>query len=194
MQQFGLPFLIALLVLSGVIALLPTPQTEEVGVTLQGVTLALYPSRDEQTIWRFKADHVQYDPQTSTTKLTQVQEGERLVRLDQDQFRRDATIQTSDLNIDAQDNLSMQHATLYLLQHCAEIELSAPNSLVKIEQANGFRAPVAEMKSPQLNGHIENLHMSFDFAFLEGADPERSHFTYDLESQEQCVNGKRVPL
>lgn len=196
-MKWGWALLIGLLLTSIWVALLPETPPEKAKLQLRGTTLTLYPSRDAESLWEFSADTVTHDPDTGETHLSGVKTGERYLRIGKQgqKGEKDALMQTGDLTIDREDTISMKQAELTLLRHCAHISLSSRgDQLVKIVQQEGFSAPVAEMDSPQLSGHVEGLNMSFDFAFLEGADPERSHFQYNLDSEETCVNGQRVKV
>lgn len=199
-QKVGLYLLLGLLAFSALFALLPARESvaAKTGATLKEVQLTLYPMQDPDAVWQFGAASVTNDPITGTTELKQLSQGERLLR-EKDSTGRytgqetlDTTLSTDHLTIDGQDNLLMQKAHLRLVKHCAEIEMEGtPDNPIRIDQGVGFSVPVAEMTSPNINGHLEKLQMTFDSVFKD-ADPDKSSFSYDLNGTVRCVNGQRV--
>ncbi|MFD1731592.1 hypothetical protein ACFSC4_11825 [Deinococcus malanensis] len=70
MQKIGLYALLAIVVFALVFAFLPGSRTESrTGATLQGVQLRLYPARDPDAVWSFRAADVTSDPVTNETHL-----------------------------------------------------------------------------------------------------------------------------
>ena len=200
-QKFGLYALLAILAFASVFAVLPGANRGgiQTGATLEGVQLALYPGRDPDAVWSFAAARVVSDPVAGETRLTGLSGGERRVkeRGPEGQLTGrevlDARLTAPELTIDTQDNMMTRQARITLVQQCADIELKGTaNDPVKIEQGSGFSAPVAEMTSPMLNGHVERLKMTFDF-HIEDADDQHSSFTSDLDSTARCVNGQFIP-
>nr|WP_255639035.1 hypothetical protein [Deinococcus betulae] len=180
--------------------LLPTGgHVADTGATLSGVELKLYPSRDPDAVWSFRAVNVESDPEQNRTYLSGLSGGQR-VKKERDARGRltgrevlDARLTAPDLTIDGQDNMTTRQARITLVRECADIDLTGTDKTpVKIEQGQGFSAPKAQVNSPQMNGFIGLLKMSFDFN-IEDSDNATSNFTYDLDTTERCVNGQRVP-
>ncbi|THF87696.1 hypothetical protein E7T09_00140 [Deinococcus sp. KSM4-11] len=201
MPRAGLYALLVILGFALLFAFLPSGTTagSQTGATLSGVKFRLYPSRDEDAVWSFAAQQVTSDPVAGETHLTGLSGGQRLVKQRDPKTNAltgrqtlDARLDTQDLTIDDQDNMTTRQAKITLVNECADIDLrGTPDSPVKIEQGQGFSAPVAELSSPLLSGHIENLRMTFGFS-IEESDPAHSNFTSNLDTTERCVNGKRV--
>ncbi|WP_288402741.1 hypothetical protein [uncultured Deinococcus sp.] len=202
MQKAGPLALVALFVFALAFAFVPTgPRGEaaQVGAQLQGVRLALYPARDEGAVWTFAAGEVRSDPLTNVTQLTQLSRGERLVR-GRDAAGRytgrqtlDATLSTPELTIDAQDDLLTPRARITLVRECADLTLTGTAGRpVRIEQGTGFSAPAAVIDSPNLNGRINDLQMSFQFDLLHTS--EDSNYQLAIDPTETCRDGKRVPI
>ncbi|MCD0160711.1 MULTISPECIES: hypothetical protein [unclassified Deinococcus] len=201
MQKLGLYALTGILGFALIFALLPGADRTAVatGAVLSGVQLTLYPSRDPDAVWQFRAGQVTNDPLLSETRLTDLGQGQRLLR-ERDASGRltgrqtlDATLSAPDLTIDGQDNMTTRQARITLVQQCADIDLQGTEQTpVKIEQGSGFSAPVAELDSPLMTGHVEKLRMSFDFN-IEDSDNANSTLQYDLDGTERCENGQRVP-
>lgn len=200
-QKFGLYALLAILAFAAVFAFLPggSGASAQTGATLQGVKLALYPARDPDAVWTFGARSVVSDPLKGATHLTGLSGGERRLTVRDaggqptGRTTLDARLDAPDLTIDAQDDLTTRQARITLVQQCAVLALKGtPDQPVRIEQGSGFSAPVAEMTSPLLNGHVERLRMTFSFV-IEDADDRRSTFTSDLDSTARCVGGRLVP-
>ena len=201
MQKVGLTFLIALLAFALIFALLPTRDqaNAKTGAHLQDVQLTLYPMRDPDAICKFGAARVTNDPTTGITELTELSQGERLIREKTPsgtytgQETLDATLSSKQLTIDQQDDLITPEARIYLLNSCADIHLNGTAAQpVKIEQGAGFSTPVALVDSPNLTGRITRLRMTFDFVIEDsGTD---SVTTFKLDPNTECVNGKIKPL
>jgi len=193
-------YVLAVLVLFGVVfALLPggAAGTARTGATLEGVALSLYPARDTDAVWRFRAGHVTSDPLEGETRLTDLSNGGRWVqpRGEDGQPRGkpvlDATLAAPDLTIDAQDNMLTRQARITLVRECADIDLRGTSKQpVRVEQGAGFSAPLAEVDSPSLVARLTGLRMTFDFQIEEAG--EDSTFEGDLDATETCKNGKRV--
>lgn len=200
MQKIGLYALLAIVVFALVFALLPVSRTESpTGATLQGVQLRLYPARDPDTVWSFRAAHVTSDPVTNETHLRTLSGGQRVVKERDNKGMLtgretlDARLSAPELTIDAQDNMLTRQARITLVRECADIDLTGtPEQPVKIEQGSGFSAAVAKVDSPVLNGTINRLRMSFQFVLEESAEDSQTSFS--LNPTEQCINGKRVPV
>lgn len=183
-----------------VFALLPsaTPPGAQTGATLKGVELSLYPARDTDAVWRFRAADVTSDPLQGKTHLAGLSEGGRWVTRrgpdGQPQGRvLDATLSAPDLTIDAQDNMLTRQASITLVQQCAAIDLKGTSEQpVRVEQGYGFSAPVAQLDSPALKGRVTRMRMTFGFV-VEDAGQD-STFGWDPDAKETCQNGKRVPL
>lgn len=196
MLKAGLYALTFLGLFAVVFALLPVERVGEAqtGATLSGVALSLYPSRDPQAVWRFRAASVTNDPLKGETRLTGLSDGGRWITpANQPGAPRvlDATLSTPDLTIDAQDNLLTRQARITLVNECADIQLTGtPEQPVRVEQGVGFSAPVAQVDSPGIKGQVLALRMRFDF-YVEESSPQ-STLGWDPESTETCVNGKRV--
>lgn len=201
MLKAGVYALLALGIFALVFALLPPaqPDAARTGASLQGVALALYPARDPDAVWRFRAAHVTSDPLQGETHLTGLSNGGRWVRERGANGQLtgravlDATLSAPDLTIDAQDNMLTRQAQITLVQQCADIALSGtPEQPVRVEQGAGFSAPVARVDSPSLVGRITRLKMTFDFSIEDSG--EDSTFNLPIDPTETCVNGKRVPV
>ncbi|MFD1731593.1 hypothetical protein ACFSC4_11830 [Deinococcus malanensis] len=105
----------------------------------------------------------------------------------------DARLSAPELTIDAQDNMLTRQARITLVQECADIDLSGtPQQPVKIEQGSGFSAPLAKVDSPNWGGTFTRLRMSFQFVSEEAGEDSKT--TFELDPDEKCVNGKRVPI
>lgn len=198
-QKVGPLALIGILVFALVFALLPSGRTDQskTGVTLRGVRLALYPARDPEAVWTFAAREVQHDPVSGQTELSGLSDGERLLRERAGQGftgkeTLDATLRSPGLSISAQDDLSTPEATLYLADACAEVRLKGnAQEPVRIQQGQGFSAPLAEISSPTLAGRLTRLKMSFQFVLEDAGEDSDTQFF--LDPKEDCVNGQRVP-
>lgn len=198
MQKVGVTFLIALLAFALTFALLPTQdQTNaKTGAHLQDVQLTLYPMRDPDAVWQFNAADVNNDPLMGLTTLTNLAGGKRLLRQKTSagqytgQEELDATLSTSTLQINNQDDILSDQARMTLVKECADIDLTGlPEDPVKIQQGVGFSAPKTVVDAPGMNVKFENLQMDFQFNILN--QPKMS-LIGDLDSKERCVNGKRV--
>ncbi|MFC4426461.1 hypothetical protein [Deinococcus navajonensis] len=201
MQKTGLYALLGIVAFALVFAFLPAGRRPEsvTGATLEGVQLRLYPVRDPDAVWSFRAAHVTSDPATNETRLSQLSEGQRVIK--QRDARGvltgrevlDARLSAPDLTIDGQDNLLTRQARITLVEQCADIDLKGtPEQPVKIEQGAGFSAPLAKLDSPSLVGTVYALRMSFQFN-VEDADP-KSQFGWDPDARETCRGGRRVAL
>lgn len=201
-QKVGPLVLLGVLGLALLFALLPSGQVPqaETGITLQNVRLTLYPARDPDAVWRFAAATVRHDPVSSTTDLSQIQGGERLL-IERDAQGKptgretlDATVTAPSLSINGQDDMVTPQAQIRLVKECADLKLSGtPQNPVKIEQGYGFSAPEATLDSPNLKGNIYDLRMDFGFT-VEQADPDRSNFGWDPDATQTCRDGQLVPL
>lgn len=202
MQKTGLYALTAILAFALIFAFLPGadragPKTD---ATLQGVELRLFPARDADAVWSFSARNVSSDPVANETLLTGISGGKRVLK-ERDKAGKltgretlDATLDAPDLTIDGQDNMTTRQARVTLVKQCADIVMTGtPENPVKIEQGYGFSTPVAEIDSPNVVGHIEQMRMTFDFN-IEDSDNERSSTTFDIDATETCRDGQRVPL
>lgn len=198
-QKVGLYALLAILGFAVVFVAIPTGKTVEskTGATLHNVKLTLYPSSDPDAVWRFAAKTVTNDPINSLTKLTELSEGQRLIRPKNTKGERtgkevlDATLTTDTLTINGQDDLLTDKAKIKLVKHCADIDLvGKPNNPVMIKQGFGFFTPLATVDSPVMKMRFLDLQMSFQF-YVEQASPE-SESIADLDGKERCENGKRV--
>lgn len=195
MLKAGVYALLALGIFALVFAFLPGRQADglQTGATLQGVSLTLYPARDPDAVWRFRAVDVTSDPLKEETRLAGLSNGGRWVRDRAGRLVLDATLAAPDLTIDAQDNMLTSQAKITLVQQCADIDLRGTREQpVRVEQGYGFSAPLAQVSSPSLEGRITRLRMSFQF-ILDDAG-EDSSFNGSLDPTETCENGKRVPL
>ncbi|MEW6422349.1 MAG: hypothetical protein AB1511_11585, partial [Deinococcota bacterium] len=141
MLKAGMYALLALGIFALVFALLPPvqPDSARTGVRLQGVALTLYPARDPDAVWRFRAAHVTSDPLRGETLLTGLSDGGRWVKErganGQPTGRTvlDATLRAPDLTIDAQDNMLTRQARITLVRQCADIFLSGtPKQPVRV--------------------------------------------------------------
>ncbi|PTA68872.1 hypothetical protein [Deinococcus arcticus] len=199
MQKTGLYALAGITLFALVFAFVPTGRSEAgTGVTLSGVELRLYPSRDPDAVWRFKATQVASEPLQSRTVLSGLSGGQRVVK-EKDARNRytgrtvlDARLSAPDLTIDGQDNMTTRQARITLVKECADIDLTGHDQTpVRIEGGRGFYAPVAKVRSPFLNGDYQKLQMSFDFNIEDVDDKNSVTFSY-LDTTERCVNGQRV--
>lgn len=171
----------------------------QTGARLEGVALALYPSRDADAVWRFQAERVSSNPLQGETRLTGLSDGGRWLQtrgadgqLTGEEVL-DATLSAPDLTIDAQDNMLTRQARITLVRECADIDLSGSATVpVKIEQGVGFSAPLAQIRSPFLSGHAEKLRMSFNFD-LEDMDNDRSATEINTSPKNICRDGRLVP-
>ncbi|GAA5535004.1 hypothetical protein [Deinococcus aluminii] len=201
MLKAGVYALVALGIFALVFALLPQNPAEgaQTGATLRGVALTLYPARDVDAVWRFRAADVTSDPLKGETHLAGLSDGGRWIRKRGADGQPtgpavlDATLSAPDLTIDAQDNMLTRQARITLVQQCADIDLKGtPQQPVRVEQGYGFSAPVAALDSPFLTGRITRLRMSFQFQIDDSG--EDSRISAPLDPTETCKNGKRVPL
>ncbi|MBZ9712272.1 hypothetical protein [Deinococcus multiflagellatus] len=199
MQKTGLYALAGITLFALVFAFVPTGRRDAgTGVTLSGVELRLYPSRDPDAVWSFRAAKVDSDPLQNRTRLTGLSGGQRVVKEKDARGRYtgrmtlDARLTTPDLTIDGQDNMTTRQARITLVKECADIDLTGnEQTLVRIEGGRGFYAPVAKVRSPFLNGDYQKLQMGFDFN-IEDVDNDNSVTYSDLDTTERCVNGQRV--
>ena len=200
-QKVGPLALLGILVFALVFALLPgtgVPQAQT-GVTLEDVELTLYPARDPDAVWQFRAAEVHNDPVSSTTELSRISGGQRLLRArgPDGSFSGaetlDATIAAPSLTIGAQDDMVTPRAEITLVRECADLSLTGtPQQPVRIEQGYGFSAPHARLDSPNLSGDVYDLRMDFQFTIEQSA--KRSNLGYNADADETCRDGKRVPL
>lgn len=201
MLRAGLYVLVVLGVFALVFAFLPSGGAEEprTGAQLQGVSLALYPARDADAVWRFRASGVTSDPLRGETRLAGLSDGGRWLQQRGPDGKPkgkpvlDATLAAPDLTIDAQDNLLTRQAKITLVQQCADIDLSGTaEQPVRVEQGSGFSAPVARVDSPSLTGRVTRMRMSFGFQVEDSG--EDSTLGWNPDATEECVGGKRVPI
>lgn len=200
MHNVGLYALTGIVGFALLFAFLPTgaPDASQSGARLSGVQLRLFPSRDPNAVWSFRASDVKNDPVAGTTLLTGLSGGQRVVRertaAGQVTERLDATLSAPDLTIDGQDNLTTRQARITLVQQCADIDLTGgAQTPVRIEQGQGFSAATARISSPNMNGTVGRLKMTFNFV-IEDSDPATSKYSFALDPTETCENGRRVPL
>lgn len=200
-QKVGPLVLLGILGFALLFALWPggTAPQAQTGITLQDVHFTLYPARDPDAVWRFAAAEVRHDPVSSTTDLSGITGGKRLLRQRNaaGQFSGaetlDATVQAPSLSINGQDDMVTPRAQIRLVKECADLALQGtPQTPVKIEQGYGFSAPKAVLDSPAVSGNIYDLRMDFQFN-VEQASPQ-SNWGWDPDATETCRNGQRVPL
>lgn len=200
MQKAGLYALLAILGFALLFAFLPTGGVAaQTGATLSGVQLRLYPSSDQDAVWKFGAATVSSDPVANETLLKGISGGQRLIR-ERDPAGKltgretlDARLATQELTIDGEDNMTTRQALITLVDQCADIDLKGTATVpVKIEQGYGFTAPVAEIQSPFLSGHAEKLRMSFRFD-LDDMDNDRSVTEINQSPKNICRGGRLVP-
>lgn len=197
-HKVGPLILVALLVLAGLFAFLPAGEqtTPNIGATLHGVRLTLYPTRDPGAIWQFQAAKVVSDPVAGLTQMSGLGVGERRLR-PQDSAQHstenmvlDATITTPSLTIDAQDNLLTSRARLNMVRECAVIDLTGDQDKpVRIEQGVGFSAPHTKLDAPGMQANVRDLKMDFNFQILAAGPMD---LLGELDSKERCVDGRRV--
>lgn len=200
MQKVGLYLLIAMLGFALLFAFLPANDqvSAKTGAQLRDVQLTLYPARDPDAVWRFRAANVTNDPIGGITELSELSSGERLLREKVNgqysgRETLDATLTTPHLTINGQDDLLTPAANITLVKQCADLKLSGtPEQPVRIQQGQGFSAALAELDSPSLKGRITNLLMDFDFNVMSSG--QDSQFTGNLDATETCRDGRRVPL
>ena len=200
-QKVGPLALLGILVFALVFALLPgssVPQAQT-GVTLEGVQLTLYPARDPDAVWQFRAAEVRNDPVSRNTELSRMEGGQRLLRgrgpdgTFNGRETLDATITAPGLTINGQDDMVTPRADITLVKECADLSLSGtPEQPVRIEQGAGFSAPHAKLDSPAIKGEIRDLRMDFQFNVEQAG--EQSNFGWDPDAAETCRDGQRVPL
>ena len=200
-QNVGPLALLGILVFALVFALLPSGNAPraQTGVTLQNVQLTLYPARDPEAVWQFRAAGVTNDPVSSTTELSRITDGQRLLRARNPDGSfsgaetLDATIAAPSLTINGQDDMVTPRADITLVKECADLSLDGtPAQPVKIEQGYGFSAPHAKLDSPAIKGEIQDLRMDFQFNVEQAG--AQSNFGWDPDASETCRDGKRVPL
>lgn len=200
-QKVGPLALLGILVFALVFTLLPSGSGPgaQTGVTLRGVELALYPARDPDAVWQFRAAEVRNDPVGSTTELSRIEGGQRLLRgrgpdgSFSGTETLDATITAPGLTINGQDDMVTSRADITLVKECADLSLfGTPEQPVRIEQGAGFSASRAELDAPAVKGEILDLRMDFQFN-VEQASPE-SNWGWDPDATETCRDGQRVPL
>lgn len=202
MPKAGLYALLAILGFALVFAFLPSGGRADArtGAELSGVKFRMYPSRDEDAVWSFAAQRVTSDPVAGQTQLSGLSGGQRLLRERDPKTKAltgretlDARLDTPELSIDDQDTMTTRQARITLVRECAGIDLKGTDEQpVKIEQGQGFSAPIAEIRSPFLSGHAEKLQMSFNFD-LNDMDNERSSTQIDTNPTRICRDGQLVP-
>lgn len=200
MQKVGLYALVGIMAFALIFALLPTRglDASQSGARLSGVQLRLYPSGDPDATWSFGAADVQHDPVAGLTVLTGITDGKRMVR-EQVQGRPtgrevlDAILNTPELTIDDQDTMTTRQARITLVQQCADIDLRGTEQTpVKIEQAQGFSAPTANVDSPLTKGFVGDLKMTFG-AVITDSNLKTSKLEFLWDAPQRCENGRRVP-
>ncbi|WP_027481500.1 hypothetical protein [Deinococcus pimensis] len=182
------PVVLAVIVLLGVIvALIPRGTTEaSSGVVLRGVSLKLYPAADQQAEWRFEADTITADPESGETTIDRLRRGERFVS-----GKLDTEVRTDRLTIDASDNLRSTSARLYIPAQCLTVSISGTDAQpVVIDQQTGFSGPRARIQYPDAIFTAGPVQASFD---LKQVNFQNTSLQANLDSTEQCVNGKLVP-
>ena len=193
--RWSVAVLAAIVVFGLVFALLPNRAgaQDRTGVQLRGVSLRLYPAQDQDAEWRFTAPELSFDPVKEEATITGLQRGERWAR--DPRTRRlglDLTLGTRQLTIDASDNIRTREADVFLIQGCYSLALkSIEGQPVLIDQNRGISAPVADIRSPAVNGGYENLQMSFDLRSFSAT--QRENFTVNSAPDFECVNGRTVP-
>ncbi|UQN07196.1 hypothetical protein [Deinococcus sp. QL22] len=202
MLRAGLWTLTALVLFALIFAFLPSggQAGAGTGAKLSGVALSLYPARDEGAVWRFRAADVSSDPVTGETRLSGLSDGQRLLReknaagIYTGRETLDATLTAPDLTIDSQDNMTTQKARITLVAQCADLDLTGNAAQpIKIEQGYGFTAPLATIDSPNVTGRVAKIRMSFQFV-IEDSDNDNSSYSANLDANQTCQDGKRVPL
>jgi len=182
------PVVLAVIVLLGVIvALIPRGTTaSSSGVVLRGVNLRLYPAADQQAEWRFRADTITADPTSGETTIDELKRGERFVS-----GELDTVVRTDRLTIDASDNLRSRRAELYIPAQCLTVNIDGTDAKpVVIDQQSGFSGPKARIVYPDAVFSAGPVQASFD---LKQVNFENTSLEANLDSTEECVNGKLVP-
>lgn len=180
--------LAALLVFAAAFTLLPQGTTDaaSAGVVLRGVNLRLYPAQDVSAEWRFRAGEITYDPLKAESTVNRLSRGERRV-----DGKLDTVVRTDRLTIDASDNLRAGRAELYIPSQCLRVQLTGTaKDPVIIDQQSGFRGPRALIVYPDTVFRAGPVQASFD---LKNANFENTVLEANLDSTQECVDGRLVP-
>ena len=189
MTRLALIALAVLIVLGLVVSVLPAPVAQaKADVTLQDVSLELYPAADPDAKWLFSAKDVVYNPETreSTVRLTGV--GQRILK-----GKTDLELRSDVLTIDAQDNLRLLQADVFVPEGCYALRLQNKNDqgegvgFVTIDQNNGYTAPFIHMRYQGSKSELYGFTSGFALNNTKFADDARNKFSSDMDSSESCA-------
>lgn len=133
------------------------PVVQAQGTSLMGVRLTLYPKADPGAYWVFSAAKVEQKPQQSTAVITGIHDGARYV-----DHKLDMTLSAPEVTVDANDNLQVPYATIYMPGICWTLELGGPGKTpVFINQRSGFSAPSVKLEGPGISMVGETFKADF---------------------------------
>lgn len=160
----------------------PQPPVPPKGVSLENVSLVLYPEQDPQAKWRFQAKEVMQDPGNRESKVTGLEEGARYVG-----DKLDLRLSAPEVTIDRNDNLRAPYATAEILKGCLKVELGKPgNPPVSIDQRAGFAAPTVRISSPTYSATGVNFTSDFAIEKIRWGDPAWKFYDYPEGQTPPC--------
>ncbi len=161
----------------------PKPPVPPQGVSLENVSLTLYPEQDPKAKWCFRAREVLQDPSSRESKVTGLEEGARYVG-----DRLDLRLLAPEVTIDRNDNLRAPYATAEILKGCLKVELGQPGSPpVSIDQRGGFAAPTVQISSPTYRASGVNFTSDFSIEKIRWENPAWKFYDYPEGQTPPCT-------
>jgi hypothetical protein len=192
MFRYASSALLILLVLAGLTALIPPPQTQiKKGVELLGVDMRLYPRTEKPgVVWLFAADKIVNRPEDGESVLSGMKLGKRMIN-----GTLDMTLQADHLTIDSQDNLYTDQVVMSIPKECTTLSFGEPgqNKAVVIDQNSGFSGPNVKYRDAYAVLTAKSIRSDFE---LHNASMPGQKLTIALDPKNECVNGrivKRIP-
>lgn len=192
MFRYASSALLILLVLAGLTALIPPPQTQiKKGVELLDVNMRLYPRTEKPgVVWLFAADKIVNRPEDGESVLSGMKLGKRMVN-----DKLDMTLSAKNITIDNQDNLYTDFVTMNIPSGCTTISFGALGQAkaVVIDQNTGFSGPNVHYRDAYSVLTAKSIRSDFE---LHNASMPGQKLTIALDPKNECVNGrivKRIP-
>jgi hypothetical protein len=183
--------ILALIAVAGIVfSMLPSSPPRLVGdVRLQDVSVVLFPDADRDARWTFASDVVTYNPDTRESLVHGASQGYRYVG-----EKADLILRGRDIVIDANENLRLNRAIVYIPDQCITLVLGKENMPpVYIDQGQGYRAPYATITFPDMRGTGGPLVAPFN---LENMELSNAEYQITYRGRDgvgpKCVNGRVV--